>query len=172
MAWTTFASFITDQIVTPTDMNNIVGNLNYLFQRPKTKILFDNGANYTRAANTFADIDSTNLISTLTVTSGTVLVTFNAVATGSAAIVLDFDILVDGVRVGAGFTDGIYSQSVSNATPLHGGVSFSYLITGLSAGSHTFKPQWKAQTGTGTIYSGSGVAGTDYPVSFNVIEIG
>lgn len=170
MAWTTFSSFVTDQIVSPTDINNIVGNLNYLFQRPKQKITFDNGANYTRAANTFAAIDSTNLSITLSVQSGTVLVSFVGTVSNAGPGQTDFDFTVDGTRYGTGFTDGIATSKAALGAADET-VSFAVLVTGLSVGSHTFIMQWKAQTSTATLYAGAGSAGTDYAVMFGAVEI-
>ena len=50
-------------------------------------------------------------------------------------------------------------------------VSFTRLITGLSAGEHTFKLRWRVTGGTGYIYAGAGTSGYDVHPQFWVREM-
>ncbi len=49
--------------------------------------------------------------------------------------------------------------------------SFFKLIQGLSAGVHTFKLQWKVNSGTATLLAGSGTANGDIHPQFFVREV-
>lgn len=115
-------------------------------------IVYDNNANYTTTSNTFADIDTTNLSITLNITGSKVLVMFTCVFVCGAGIP-GFDLAVDGVRVGAVGATGIAGGQSGAA----GVASFAVLVTGLTAGSHTFRPQYKVSAAvTLTVRAGDG----------------
>jgi hypothetical protein len=81
-----------------------------------------------------------------------------------------FDILIDSTRYASGGNDGLLAAQ--DASSARGPVSAALLITGLSAGAHTFKLQWKAVTGTATLYAGSGVGNTDFIPTLWAVEVG
>jgi hypothetical protein len=83
---------------------------------------------------------------------------------------VQFDIDVDGTRYGNGAADGLVTGQ--DASSARGGQSGCVLVTGLSVASHTFKLVYKVTAGTGTLYSGAGVGGTDYMTIFWATEIG
>jgi len=162
-AWTEVAYLNTDDVVTNAWVDMVASNLEYLLSPNAGDVLFDNTADYTTTSTSFVDVDATNLKHTITTNEGPVLVTFACSASGSAAESVGFDFDVDGTRVGAAFTFGIARFIAQTNVRI---VGFSKLITGLSAGSHTFKLQWRVSGGTGTINSRSAYCG----VSFDVIE--
>src|SRR5690242_16872399 len=135
MGWTTPATWNPGQVISATDLNtHLRDNLNYLLSgRARQVIKRDNNANYSTTSTSFVDIDATNLSITLNLSGSAVLVTFTAVAdnTGGGLPVLDID--VDGTRYGSAGADGLV-QAGGNKSP----VTLSVLITGLSAGNHTF----------------------------------
>lgn len=172
MAWTTPVTWTTNQLVTAADLNaQVRDNLNYLFNgRPKFSILRDNNANYTTTSLTFVDVDGTNLKGTLALSGGAVLLGFNCAMVG-LNIRGYFDFAVDGTRVGTAGTNGLMRQTEGNGGG-DGGVSLVALVTGLSAGSHTFTIQWRAHiSGTLTMYAGNGTAGQDFIPHFWGIEV-
>jgi hypothetical protein len=129
-------------------------------------LVVDNNASYSTTSATFVDIDPVALSITLTFTGSKALISFAAVY-NSSATAPGFDLLIDGVRVGAASTTGI-GGGVQGAAF----VSFTYLATGLSAGSHTFKIQYRTNGAVAlTVYSGAGGALTDWLPTFSVTEI-
>lgn len=124
------------------------------------------GSDYTTTSTSFVDVDATNLALTITTTGGDVEVHFDGNAyNASLTEQIFFDVDVDGTR--EGLDDGfIYIITNSGKQP-----SFTRLITGLSAASHTFKLQWKTTASTATIPAGAGSAGSDVHPQFWVREI-
>src|SRR5437763_981331 len=129
--------------------NQIKTNEDYLFNgRPGQVIKRDNNADYTTTSTSFVDIDGTNLMITATINSGKALVIF----TGHFSITgsIQVDILVDGTRYLSAGADGFGNAAAGNN-------AFVALVTGLSVGSHTFKPQWKTGSGaTERLRAGNG----------------
>lgn len=134
------------------------------------------GSNYTVSSTTFVDIDATNLSLTITTDGGDVLVGFygNVAQTSGALARLYFDLDVDGARFGG--DDGmvaIVTTSNDAASDAHRPVSFVALLDNLSAGSHTFKLQWKVELGTApyTLYAASGTSPLNTHGQFWVKEL-
>ena len=73
------------------------------------------------------------------------------------------DVEVDGVRLGQGYGLSFGGGNANYNFP----ASFSIDTAVLSAGSHTFKPQWSVDGDTGTIYASVGIS----PVIFSVTEL-
>lgn len=143
MAWTTpKTNWATGELVTAEDMNSIGENLATL-RHPITAVAAYTTTEDIRAEVTeFTDVDSDNLSLTITTAGGDVLVHFYGTTGrgGGHDFQGSFDIDVDGTRQGS--DDGVvkvYFQYIK-----HRCVSFTRLIQGLSAGSHTFKLQWKS----------------------------
>ena len=174
MGWSTPATFSTGQLIGATDLNTYVrDNTNYLLARPKNAIKRDNNANYTSTSTSFVDIDGTNLAIVLSISGTTVLLNFQAVYTynGGTYVTAAFDFTVDGSRYAAGGVDGLM-LSPNTSTGKDGFISMTALVTGLSAGSHTFKVQWKAQTaGTIGLFDGNNTSGQDFIPSFIAVEV-
>jgi hypothetical protein len=174
--WTSPVTWNPGQVVAASDLNaQLRDNLIYLFARPQNVVKRDNGANYTTTSTSFVDIDGTNLKITLNISGGAVLLGFTGVAVGGSIVTnagpAAFDFLIDSTRYASAGTDGL----VANAnTAYWNGVSMAALVTGLSAGSHTFKVQWKF-LGVGTssvLCAGNGTGGQDFIPTFWAIEVG
>ena len=162
MAWTTPKTWADDELVTANVMNtHIRDNLNALKTPPSDHYELNEASDYTTTSTSWVDVDSTNLALTITTSGGDVVVQFHGnFFIGSAAYML-LDIDVDGSRIGGDdgifrYTNGSYYQTVS----------CTRLITGLSAGEHTFTLQWKVSSGTGTLYAGAGTSGWDVHPQF------
>ncbi|MGB1285072.1 MAG: hypothetical protein ACPG7F_00950 [Aggregatilineales bacterium] len=137
------------------------------FSGASTTYEVNESSDYTTTSTTFVDVDATNLSLTITTTGGNVLVGFSGTAridTTGAHIHLNLD--VDGSAVAT--DDGLVSMRSTGVTinPM----SFTHLVTGLSAGSHTFKLQWKVSSSTATLYAGAGTTHNDIHPQFWVQE--
>lgn len=155
MAWTSMTNLSTGDLVSEADMDAIRGNIEYLLDPNKQIIKHDNGADYTTTSTSFVDVDATNLSLTITTNGGPVLVsaafTWGA-NTGNITVYFDLD--VDGASYTS--SKGVHFEYYPASTGSHLG-GFSVLVDGLTAGSHTFKLQWKVGSGTGRIYSNGSV---------------
>ena len=125
----------------------------------------DEASDYTTTSTSFVDVDGTNLALTIITNGGPVLVHFHGMFyTNGARMWLDVD--VDGTRT-AGDDGIIGAWQTANFT-----VTFSRLITGLSAGEHTFTLQWKVISGgTAKLYAGAGTSNADVHPQFWVREV-
>lgn len=140
MAWTTpKTNWATGELVTAEDMNAVGENLAALKQ-PATAV-YTTAEKYVLArVLEFTDVDTDNLNLSITTAGGDVLVHFH----GSVRLHNDnesawFDIDVDGTRQGG--DDGIIQTFCQKH--MTSVASFTRLIQGLSAGSHTFKLQYR-----------------------------
>ena len=156
MAWTTPATWSSNQVVTAAQLNtHIRDNENYLLSRANNQIIRANGSNYTTTSSTFAAIDTTNLSITLTMTTTKVRLILAGVAYNSTAgSEVEFDFFVDGTRVGASYTRGLYGfyQPVNNYWCA---VNLS-IVTTVSTGSRVFKPVWRTGSNTANFVSDTG----------------
>ncbi len=161
--WTTPKTWTVDELVTASAMNtHLRDNLNALKTPPSAHYECDESSDYTTSAGAWVDVDATNLALTITTNGGDVLVHFHGNVYGSSAHVW-LDVAVDGTREGG--DDGIVRARQSD----YDTVSFTRLITGLSAGEHTFKLQWKSSNGT--LYAGAGTTNLDVHPQFWVREV-
>lgn len=107
-------------------------------------------------------VDMTGQSITITTEAVRCLVIFAASANNSnAGSLVCFDLNIDGTRH-ANTTNGLIEVANSNKTP----VCFTVLTDVLSAGSHTFKIQWRVSANTGGIASQTSTC----PITFQVIE--
>jgi hypothetical protein len=167
-AWTTPATWAVDQLVTADDLNtHLRDNLNALKTPPSAHYECDEGSDYTlTSAGAWYNVDASNLAFTLTTSGGDVFVHFFGTlshSNNSTAVYLDVD--VDGSRVGG--DDGlVLSQGAYDANRAYA-ISFTCLITGLSADEHTFTLQWKRLgAATITLFAGAGTSGKDVHPQF------
>lgn len=181
MAWTTPKTWTAGNTLTAAELNEQVrDNLDFLYNKPGADYVMDEAVNYTTTSTTFVDVDASNLALTITTGGGDVLVWLsNAYMTCTIRDGVHFDIDVDGSR--AGGDDGIAkAEFITNASGSAGAtnyasLSMTYLVTGLAAGSHTFKLQWrKSYTGVSfpvTWYVGAGTTYSDLHPQFGVREL-
>ena len=170
MAYTTARDWVTDEVVTAALMNQYIrDNQDALKDPPSANYNMNEVANDTTTSATFGDVDGTNLSLTIVTTGGDVMAGFTgSVAHSSASGLVMFDIDVDGVRTAG--DDGIVVLDAQNAAASEV-VGFVYLVTGLSAASHTFKLQWKTSAATATLWTGAGTANKDVHPQFWVREV-
>jgi hypothetical protein len=152
-------------VVTASDLNTeLRDNLNTLKNPPSDNYELNEGSDYTTTSSSFVDIDATNLALSITTTGGDVMVgligSFNS--SGDNHNFLEIDL--DGSPVGG--DDGICKWRDRNEK-----TGFVYLITGVSAGSHTIKLQWKRDAGTLTLYAGAGASDADVHPQFWAREV-
>jgi hypothetical protein len=174
MAWTTPPSWTTSQLVTATQIQVLSDDLSYLLNRPNSAVKRDNGGEYSTSSTSFVDIDATNLKCTLSISGSAVLVGFTGMIfnTNGGASVTCLDITVDGTRIGSAGGEGLAGKVQSGAfTPVRESISFVALVTGLSAGSHTFIVQWKANAASATLQSGAAGSNTDYIPHLFAVEV-
>lgn len=161
--WTTPKTWAVDELVTASALNtHLRDNLNALKTPPSAHYESDEASDYTTTAGTWADVDATNLALTITTHGGDVLVHFHGTLQGSGQHVF-LDVAVDGTREGG--DDGILRVRQDD----YEAVSFTRLISGLSAGEHTFKLQWKSSSGT--LFAGAGTSNLDLHPQFWVREV-
>lgn len=169
MAWTAPRTWVTDEVVTAALLNtHLRDNLIALKDPPSSDYVLNEGADDTTSSTSFGDVDATNLSLTITTVGGDVFVHFHGSFAGlSSGNFVFLDVDVDGVRHGS--DDGII-QAEALSGDMHA-ISFSRLITGLAAASHTFKLQWKVSGGTVTLFSGAGTSDKDTHPQFWCREI-
>lgn len=165
MAYTTpKTDWAAGDLVTASEMNRIGNNVAALKSPPTGHYEANQGSDYTTTSTSFANVDNTNFALTITTTGGGVQIGFMGQARNTSNLIY-WDIELDGTRIGG--DDGIMGGlDANNFYP----VSFVYLKTGLSAGSHTFKLQWKVGGTTGTLAAGAATAGADTHPQFWVQE--
>lgn len=163
MAWTTPLTWSAGSVVSAANLNEQVrDNHNYLISRPHQRIIRA-VSDYSTTSTTFVNIDATNLSIDLTTSGTAVLVGFNGVIRQTESVYLDLN--VDGTRY-ANTTNGIGIATISSTAndQLSG---FVVLVTGLSVGSHQFRPMWRVASGTGVLRSAS----SSSPVCFWAVEV-
>lgn len=169
MAWSAPADWAADENVTATKMNTEVrDNMIALKTPPGDNYTMNEGSDLTGLNSTsFADVDATNWSFTIITGGGDVFVWVNLTAIAAAGtIAVYWNVDVDGSPDAA---DDGYSKHSITTVPL--GISWFRVITGLAAGSHTFKLQYKVNGGSISIYRGAGTAGSDVHPQFGVREI-
>jgi hypothetical protein len=172
MAWVTpKTDYLTGDLVTAQEMNNIGTNLDWLKNEGDGYTL-DEASDYSTTSTSFVDIDATNLALTITTEGGDVLIGVNLTLyrSGSADnVYIDVHESVSNARLGG--DDGMAATYVENTIPSRQ-IGFVWLAEGLSAGSHTFKLQWKTRVGTEQkIASGAGISDKDLHPQFWVREV-
>lgn len=125
------------------------------------------GGDYSTASTSFTPVDSTNMSFTLAIRGGPVLIgLLGSTLNSTYDLFTWFDVEVDGARIGDS-NYGLLQVESKRASGIWENASFSYLLTGLSPGSHTFRLVWRVEGGTAYLGGGS-----SYPVSeFFVVEI-
>jgi len=154
MGWTTPRTWATGELVTAVLLNEQMrDNESYVHSgKPLVKVVRNSGSTYSTTSGTFADIDTSNLTATLSVTTGRVLLSFVGCFYASASSkMLGLDFTVDGTRIGG--SNGITQENLdTNARS----ISLLLPYSGLSVGSHTFRVQWNvAAGGTAFLFASS-----------------
>jgi hypothetical protein len=163
MSWTQPKTWSSEPL-TSSDLNtHLRDNLEALKDPPGDNYILNQGSDYSTTSTSWVDVDSTNLSFTLTTNGGDLMVHIHLPVTGTGIAFFDLDL--DGSRVGG--DDGIARNAAGGISI----VSFTRLISGLAAGTHTVKLQWRMASGTGTIYAGAGTSNADFHAQMWVREI-
>jgi hypothetical protein len=168
MAYTTPKTWVTGELVTATEMNTYMrDNQNALKSPPTDSYVLNEGSDYTTTSTSFVDVDATNLALTITTTGGDVFVHFHG-SVNSNTYRIYFELDVDGSPHAGddGITHSFNSGGNDRMT-----ITFTRLITGLSAGSHTIKLQWKSSSSTITLFAGAGTSNVDVHPQFWAREV-
>lgn len=149
MPWTTPKTWVSE-VLTSDDMNTYLSdNTQFLYD----EVTYTPGeytytrltaVDYSTTSEELVDIDSTNMLTTITTGGGDVRVTFAASAyrSGGTSMNTFFAVLIDG---------NIY-QPIRVNLDINNNVSFSYVFNNISAGSHQFRMRWRRAIGaTGTL---------------------
>ena len=154
MAWTNPKTWSSEPL-TSLDLNTYVrDNQNHLKDRLDTGAskIVSGSARLTTRSTQFVDVDSEKLSLSLTTHGGDVLLGFTGTVqcsqTNTSAY---FNVAVDGADHFA--DDGVLQHRINqqNSHNRPKPLSFVLLISGLSAGSHTFKLRWKSSSGGNTV---------------------
>ena len=174
MTWHTPKTWQLNELVTEATLNEQVrDNEGYLFERPLSYINLDQSANIVTTSTTFVNVHA-DIARTITLAGTRARVTFQGFfrieGSGAGSQRLWLDIAVDGVRQAG--DDGLCMGQVTNNGYLP--LAFSWVVTGLTPGTHTFTLQWKTYasvgTPTGTLYAGAGTSAFDLHPQFSVEE--
>ena len=153
MAWTTpKTNWATGELVTAEDMNAVGENLAVLGALRSTVAVYTTPADIDGLSTDFVDVDSDNLNLTITTAGGDVQVHFHGTVYCRTRRSVRIDVEVDGTRQGG--DDGMVQTASPSQESVSEIVSFTRLIQNLSAGTHTFKLQWKTNQSI-TLYAGA-----------------
>lgn len=162
MAWNPpKTDWMTNQLVTAEQMNDIGTNLVSLHDRPVGFVKLDQ-SNITSTSTSYVDVHASLAVSILLDETSDVLVGFTGYVLpdgASSPRECYFDIAVNGTR--RALDDGLLKITSE------GFVSFTYLIHDLAASitAYNITLQWKARAGSSpsvTLYSGAGTANLDF----------
>lgn len=144
------ATIAEKQIVTHTYLNNLKDAIGIIRSPGRYYYLKNSGdADLTTSSTSAADL-AANFSATIDVSGNPVRVILYSGRHTTTATLTEFDLLVDGVSVRGGTS---IWRGVTNVP-----VNLCWVIDGLTAGSHTIKPQWKISgAGTSTLYSAHGI---------------
>lgn len=173
--WTTPRTWADNDLVDAADLNEqLRDNLEALKDPPSDSYVADEATNYATDSTSWVDVDDTNMALQITTHGGDIMIGFhgNLKRKSGNADYACFNVDYNGSKVAGG--DGILASSqVGPGVPTP--VSFVRLLTGLDAGTYTFKLQWKVLTGgVGygvAMYSGDGDANWDMHPQFWVREV-
>lgn len=150
MSWTTPKTWSVDELVTASMLNaELRDNLNALKAPPTAQRVLDQAANYTTTSTSFVDVDSVVLSLTVTSRGGDLMVHYHGSVLNTSNLLTMLDITLDGVRVGT--EAGLIVVKGSHEAL----ASFTRLLTGVAAGVHTIRLQWRVDVGTGVLLAGA-----------------
>ena len=172
MVWTAPKTWTSEPLIAG-DLNiHLRDNMEALKEPPSADYVLDESADYSTTSTSFVNVDGTNLSLTIETNGGAVMIGFyGTFKPGSNSNIGYFDVEMDGGRIGG--DDGLIAceRAATGGTPNKLAVSFVRLVTGVSAGMHTFNLQWKVNGGTGDLYAGAATSGLDIHPQFWVREV-
>lgn len=151
--WHTPKTWLTGDVLTASDMNEqIRDNLDYLKSKAIGHCQMEEATNYSTTSTTLVDIDPDKLSLTLETNGGDVLLGFCGVFTNQGGNDFYLEIAMDNTPVSG--HDGVF---VAGTTARGRTSSFVWLVTDVSAGSRTFKLQWRTRANTLFLAAGNPV---------------
>ena len=160
MGWEMPKTWTVDELVTAGDLNqHIRNNMNALKNPPSAHFEPNLGTDYTTSQTSFVDVDATNLALTINTHGGDVFLHFHGTVNATSAVY--FDVYENNTRLGG--DDGFLRDQSGGVDR---SISFTRLISGLAGGQHTFKLQWRVNSGSATLFAGAGTANKDVHPQF------
>lgn len=155
---TTASAGAIEEITVGTGLSLSAGSLTATGSSPGVYGSYTRSAgDYSTSSTTFVDIDGTNWSFTKTFGAHVILCGFRgAVLANTGTNDVFFEILLDGANQSSS-TGGLHKTTFSNTA--WSNVSFTHLISAVSAGSHTIKIQWKVSANTITLAGNTTQAG-------------
>ncbi|MFA6270904.1 MAG: hypothetical protein WC657_06900 [Candidatus Paceibacterota bacterium] len=151
MAWITPSTRSTNELITAIDWNaDVVANLIAL-KTPPTDV-YNPAGGYSTTSTSYVDVDATNYNLTITTTGGDILIIFS----GSGAMTASSN--VGYVTVALDGTDLHTAGIAWTSAATYGDLSFTLLLEGIAAGSHSVKLRYKVSASTLTLLSGGHLA--------------
>jgi hypothetical protein len=147
----TITQFTEKQVLTAAELNELVDAIDII--RDPGRYYYARGsgdADLTTSSTSAADLNANTTVTGLDVSGNPVRVILYAGRHTTTATLTEIDLLVDGVSVRGGTS---VWRGVTNVP-----VNFCWIVSGLSAGTHDFKIQWKINgAGTSTLFSAHGI---------------
>jgi len=151
MAWTTPATWVAATPLGAAQLNEqLRDNLNAL-KTPPTDV-YNPAGGYSTTSTSYVDVDATNYNLTITTTGGDILIIFS----GSGAMTASSN--VGYVTVALDGTDLHTAGIAWTSAATYGDLSFTLLLEGIAAGSHSVKLRYKVSASTLTLLSGGHLA--------------
>jgi len=173
--WHGTADWEVGQLVTAADLNaQVRDNVGYLFERPLGLVTSNRSSDFVTTSTSFVNVHADDMAVTLDLEGTRVRVTFQGnfrIQTSSPGTGrLYLDVAVDGIRQAG--DDGICVVHVT--TDSYEPLGFSWVITDLAPGTHTFTLQWRTTASVGSpttnLFAGAGTSGHDLHPQFSVEE--
>ena len=172
MAYTTPKTWSNEPLVASDLNTHLRDNMEALKDPPSAQNIADEASQYTTTSASFVDIDATEgkFQHTIETNGGDVMIWAMLSLEHNQTSQIWFEVDVDGSPLGG--DDGIHTIACHTAGK-RAGVWATILVfaTGLAAGEHTFKLQWKTNSGTVTLYAGDGTSNEDVHSVFGVREV-
>jgi hypothetical protein len=172
MTWTQPKTWTSEPLIAGDLNTHLRDNLEALKEPPSADYTLNEISDYSTTSIFFVDVDSVKFSMSIETNGGDVMVGFyGTFKPGSNSNIGYFDVELDGDLIGG--DDGLIAceRAATSTTPNKFAVSFVRLVTGLAAGSHIFKLQWKVNGGSGDLYAGAGTSDLDVHPQFWVREV-
>lgn len=170
-AWTQPKTWTNEPLIAGDLNTHLRDNLEALKAPPTDTYVLNESGDYSSASTSWVDINATTLSLDITTSGGDILVHFHGSfrPCSNAGEFMYLDITRNGSRVGG--DDGMLAvMRLVSAAPIQV-VTFSRLLTGIPAGTHQIRLQWRMSAGTSVLYTGAGTATLDLHPQFWAREI-
>lgn len=153
--WITPREWVVGEAISATKLNEISESLNYIHEKPKSVVtIYGSGTDLTTGSTTYVAVDDAQFTLSLEVQAGEdVRLWLTLVHTNATTGTLnDYDVIIDdttyvSANIGTPLTQGIIRGRIA-AGAVNQSNNAYLVISGLSAGVHTFKLRWKTSAST------------------------